>query len=540
MTAAAQSAAAPAYAISRARFRLTLALAAASGFIALSYEIVWYRAFAFVSWGHPTVFGLLLAFYLLGVAVGAFASRPFCHPIKDAADEARALRSLSAFVLLANTVSFLVVPALGWFATKSWPPAFGLVLLGAGLMGAVLPLLAHFGIAPDEKAGAAMSHVYLANILGSSAGSFATGFVFMDVWSTPRISTMLALVGFVMVGVLWALGAAGRPRTLGVAATAVGAVLCVAAAPKLYERLYERLLWKTKFHAGAKLVHVLENRHGVIAVNDYSQIYGGGAYDGAFNVSLVDDKNVIERAFAVQAMHPSPRRVLMIGLSSGSWAQVVANLAGVERMTVIEINPGYIELIAKFPAVRSVLANPKVDIVVDDGRRWLNRHPSERFDVIVMNTSYHWRAHTTNLLSREFLELARSHLLPGGIHYFNTTSSDEAQRTAATVFPHALRVINFIAVSDSPIPFDKARWRAALVETRIDGKAPLDPAQRTDADLLSRFMQFADTIDGPSVFAGLERRDALLERTRGATLITDDNVGSEWKARFKFPVIGDE
>ena len=50
-----------------------------------------------------------------------------------------------------------------------------------------------------------------------------------------------------------------------------------------------------------------------------------------------------------------------------------------------------------------MLHDPKVDIVIDDGRRWLNPPPDERFDVIVMNTTWHWRAHITDLLSTEFM-----------------------------------------------------------------------------------------------------------------------------------------
>lgn len=524
------------------RYGLTLGLAGAAGFIALSYEIVWYRAFAFVSWAHPTVFGLLLAFYLLGVALGSAATRPLCRSAVRADEEPRALRALAAFVFFANLVGFVVVPALGRFATTNWLPAFGLVALSAGLMGAVLPLVAHFGIAPDDRAGSRLSWVYLANIVGSSSGSFLTGFVLMDVWSTQKIGVFLALLGFAMVAVLLAFAARGRAgvTAISLAAVALSAGACVAVAPRLYDKLYERLLWKTKFTDDVKLVHVLENRHGVIVVNDYSQVYGGGAYDGAFNVSLVDDKNVVERAFAVAAMHPSPRRVLVIGLSSGSWTQIISNLSGVEDVTVIEINPGYVELIQKYEPVRTLLQNPKVHIVVDDGRRWLHRHPDQKFDVIVMNTSYHWRSHTTNLLSREFLELARAHLLPGGLHYFNTTSSEEAQRTASLVFPNSLRVINFMAVSDSPIVFDKDRWRRALTDTKIDGKTPLDLTLPRDQELLARFMQFADTIDGPPVFLGLERRESILKKTDGLTTITDDNVASEWKARFKFPLIGNE
>src|SRR5207249_4151190 len=147
--------------------------------------------------------------------------------------------------------------------------------------------------------------------------------------------------------------------------------------------------------------------------------------------------------------------MLMIGLASGSWGQVLANHPQLEKLTIVEINPGYLQVIERYPAVAGLLRNPKVEVVIDDGRRWLVRNPEKTFDVIVMNTTFAWRAHTSNLLSVEFLRLIRRHLNQGGVHFYNTTYSGEAQLTGATVFAHALRVLSFIAVSDSPIVVDK-------------------------------------------------------------------------------------
>jgi len=520
------------------RFPLTLAVALMAGFIALSYEILWYRAFSFVSWGRPTVFGLLLGFYLLGVALGSSGSRRFCR--EDDGDERgreRSLRALAAFVFLSDVAGFLVIPILARLAQYAWFPAFGVVAISAGLLGAVLPLVAHFGIPADDRAGQRLSYVYLANILGSAAGSFLTGFVLMDVWSTQTISAFLGATGLVMVALLFlASRPSGAAAALGVGTVVVAGVGAVLASPVLFEHLYERLLYKELYRPEMTLAEIVENRHGVIAVNHYQQVYGGGAYDGAFNVSLVDDKNFIERAFAVSAIHAQPKNVLMVGLSSGSWAQVVAHLPGVEHLTVIEINPGYLELIAKQPHVASLLKNPKVDIVIDDGRRWLLRHPERKFDFIVMNTTYHFRAHATNLLSAEFMEAARAHLLPGGIHYFNTTSSDEVQRTAASIFPHAMRIVNFMAVSDSPIVFDHARWERTLREMDIDGVPALDLNVPHQRDVLTRLIAMGHTLEHHEYDKyGLENRDDLLARTANAKLVTDDNMLCEWEELMRFP-----
>jgi SAM-dependent methyltransferase len=218
----------------------------------------------------------------------------------------------------------------------------------------------------------------------------------------------------------------------------------------------------------------------------------------------------------------------MVGLASGSWAQVVANHPQVEKMTVVEINPGYLRLIPQYPAVASLLTNSKVNIVIDDGRRWLVSNPAASFDVIVMNTTYNWRAQITDLLSVEFLQLARKHLKPGGVLFYNTTSSEEVQRTGASVFPYALMVGNCLAVSDSPIAMDWERWKAVLKQYRIDGQLVFDFDQ---PDSRKKFEELTSIpVNQPERFDSVQDADLIRARTKGARTITDDNMGTEWPA----------
>src|SRR5205814_7857201 len=102
---------------------------------------------------------------------------------------------------------------------------------------------------------------------------------------------------------------------------------------------------------------------------------------------------------------------------------VVANNPVVRELTVIDINPGYLEAIPRHSSTASLLQNPKVTNITDDGRRWLQRHQQESFDLVVMNTTFHWRNHISNLLSTEFLQIAKAHLRPGGVLFYNTTGS---------------------------------------------------------------------------------------------------------------------
>jgi spermidine synthase len=519
-------------------FVVALAVAAAAGFISLSYEILWYRVISYASWGLPGAFGLLLAAYLFGIAIGSRVAGAFCKDREEAGDTSQ-LRALAVFTFVANVVAWLVVPAFGWTAKRwDWPPALIAVALAASLLGAILPLVAHFGIKPDDKAGANLSYIYLSNIVGSAAGSLITGFVFLDHWSLQEIGAIVACIGMALVAALVLLsGMANVGRLAGLGSVLVAALVLVKATPSVYDRIWERLSYKRDFdEKTTRFLDIVETKSGVITVTQDGVVYGGGAYDGKVSTSIVTDRNGIFRAHAVAAMHPAPKNVLMIGLATGAWAQVVANLPQVEKLTVVEINPGYLELIAKYPEVKSLLTNPKVDIVVDDGRRWLNRHPDSRFDALVMNTTWNWRGHSTNLLSVEFLELVRSRLAPGGLLYFNTTSSDDVKKTAATVFPHALRVYNFVAVSDSPFWFDKDRWRTTLLTMKIDGVPILDPSTAEGRTVFEELLRYPDTVNEPPRDEGLERRESLLARVdaAGARVITDDNMVPEWRQVLRF------
>ena len=308
-------------------------------------------------------------------------------------------------------------------------------------------------------------------------------------------------------------------------AAALG-VLAILAVPRLSENVLEVLQWKGA-PAARSFAQIVENRSGIITVTDDGVVYGHGMYDGRFNTDLWHDNNGIVRPYALSLFHAAPHDVLMIGLSSGSWAQVIANNPDVAALTVVEINPGYLALIAKEPEVASVLSNPKVTIVTDDGRRWLRANPGRQFDAIVSNTTWHFRANTTNLLSAEFLDLVKRHLNRGGIFFYNTTDSDRVQRTGCLAFQYGARFTNHMVVSESPISFDPARWRRTLESYRIDGRALFDPVR--DRAELERVVSLQVS---PSVarhgYRMIEPCADILARTSGKEPVTDDNMGSEW------------
>lgn len=520
-------------------FALALGCAAFSGFAALSYEIIWYRLLAFGLSDTAPAFALLLGAYLFGLALGSRRAERYSqkHNREDA------VRGLSAVMFASAMFAFAVGPvsacavkftSTGRFRSE-WPGLIMLLLVcaGASFFGATFPLLAHVSVNPAKRAGASLSYLYAANIVGSTLGALVVGYVLMEYLSTYRISILLLLGGAVVAGAVYR--ASARPSSakpsfrwkLGVALPAATIAVMIMVARPVFATLYDRLLFKNHYPA-QHFQELIENRNGLVGVTPDGTVYGGGVYDGRFNVDLLYDVNIIIRPYALSAFHPTPRQVLMIGLGSGSWAQVVANHPQVESVTIVEINPAYLKMIPEHPAVASLLRNPKVHIVIDDGRRWLLRNPEAKFDAIVMNTTFYWRNHATNLLSAEFFRIVRGNLEPGGVLFYNATGSEDAIATALTVYPYAVRLVNSVAVSDSPLVFDRVRWRASLLDYVIDGKHVIDTQDPKQLKKLDEIVGIPEDPTGRR-FYSVEENDHLRRRLQKRLIITDDNMGLEWR-----------
>lgn len=492
--------------------------AAVAGFVSLSWEIAWFRVYAFTTGGTLPFFGIYLGVYLAGIAVGAVSVRGDCGP-RSPERLAKIARTASVLAALAGGVSYLHTPLAAWCAEAGMAPlALVAVGLSAGFYASVLPLVAHLAVEPDERVGRGVACLYLANILGACLGSGLTGFVFLDALGTPGTAVALLVASAVLaLAVRHASGERIAARAaFGAAVVAVtGGLLASHAA--LYDSIFERLLWKTADAREHRFADLIETRAGVVAVTATGTVFGSGVYDGRLNVSLDDDRNGIYRAYALAGLHPRPRRVVMIGLGSGSWAQVIAHHPSVEELIVVEINAGYRELLQRRALVSGLLTNSKVTVVIDDGRRWLSRSDRERYDAIVMNTTFHWRARSSYLLSTEFFALTARRLAPSGLLYFNTTFSDAAMRTACASFASGVRIGSFLAVGNGDVAFDVRAFGKAIADYDIEGRPAASDANAWLAEHLPR-------LQAPGY---MEPCTAILVRTEGSRLITDDNMASE-------------
>jgi spermidine synthase len=526
---------------------MAMLIAGLAGFISLGFEILWFRVFLLASQDRAPAFALLLSTFLAGVAAGSYVSE--IRTTKKGPEQV--LRTVGALLLTSGAVSVYLPPLVALFRWKGlqlmqlgtpvmqsqWQGMWHLLTVPAffittALISSVMPLVCRLAVKPGRATGSGVSWTYASNIFGSTLGSLLIGFFWMNHFGLQRVAVDLGLAA-VFTGLLVLFFSRGKwsippRRTL---ALGVASIAAIAVSGPAYSRFFEKLILGPGDRVRGPFVRSIENRNGVIEISRDATVYGNGVYDGSFSVDPTNDVNYIIRVYALSLFHPAPKRILMIGLSSGSWAQVLVNHPQVESLDIIEINPGYVALIPQYPVVASLLQNPRAHIYVDDGRRWLRAHPSEKYDAILMNTSFYWRDHSSVLLSADFLELVRRHLNKGGVFYYNTTGSEDVINTGLHVFPYGLRVYNALAVSDSPIILDEDRWMQKLRQYKIDGRPVFDPLEPRSAQTLADYAALVRNVDTSTKTESIETSKSMNPRLANRMIITDDNMGLEWRAR---------
>jgi spermidine synthase len=427
---------------------LLLTVSAATGFVFLLMELVWYRMLAPLLGGSVYTFGLVLAAALAGIGIGSllYASRS-----TRAATSLSALGWTCALEAGAIAVTYAAGDRIALFAAMlsplgsnsftatvaGWTLVASLVVLApAVIAGYQFPLLIGLIERLSERVGAHVGQVYAANTAGALCGSLAGGFGLLP-WLTAagawRAAAMLLLVLAGVVGITGARidGAASRRSILATCAMIAVTLACLAAAGPT-------AVWR---HSGigaglAPAAETLRNRNELL---DWSSMVrrntvwqGDGTESGVAlfraqtGYSLImngkSDGNARSDA-GTQIMlgllgalsHPDPQRALVIGLGTGTTAGWLGAIPGIQRVEVVELEPRVVTLARDFgPVNRDVIGNPEVTIRIGDAREALMTS-REQYDLIASEPSNPYRAGIASLFTREFYRAAAERLSDDGV-----------------------------------------------------------------------------------------------------------------------------
>ena len=499
----AADAAAPAASLPVAAPRLArwMALYAASGFVALSLEIVWFRVVGVLLKSTTFAFGTMIAIYLAGLGLGSAAGARLVRRSRNAGREFLALQAASG--LSAGLALTLLVAALDDQRTPEWlvsyfsgPPwdvsaavsHLGSFLLGRAaaprhflllyvaipamligpptvLLGASFPFLQRAVQTDPARIGSRVGLLLLANIAGSALGPIVTGWFCLEWFGAAGTARLLIAVAavFPVVGLMLFGDALGRAARVQAAAALAAGALVVTFAPDA------RALWLSLHGARSGTILFREDGTGTFLLTVASggrsartTVYVNGAHHSWIPYGGVHTVLGALPAF----MHPDPRRAVVIGLGSGDTLFSVAARPGIERVTCVEIvrpqlaTLSVLQELRPYPGLEVILRDPRIEHVYGDGRLHLLRD-ARRYDIIEADALHPGSAYAGNLYSDEYFALVRDRLTPAGLAV-SWTPTERVRNTFLNVFPHVLIYGDLAVGSRSPIPFDPAAIRARL------------------------------------------------------------------------------
>ena len=435
---------------------------ALSGFCALSAEVVWTRLLSLLLGATVYTFAIILSVYLVGLGIGtclgSFLARGTARP-GIALGCCQALLTVAvawtAYMLALSLPYWPIRPALApsvWFEFQlDLARSFWAILPATMLWGASFPLALAAAATRGQDPGWLVGKIYAANTAGAILGALVTSLLLIAQLGTA--CTQQILIGFsalsacLMFLPLLRVSPADLERSM--SGTGCSADSAQAAPGPVAGGLMERLTgagamlgavglagvlawfmpvipWRLvahghqllNFHDDRQILYLGEGMNAWVAVTEIS--------DGvrAFHISGKVEASTDPRDMRLQRMlghlpalfHPKPRSVLIVGCGAGVTAGCFVTYPEVERITICEIEPLIPQSVAPFFVKENydVLKDPRVQVIYDDARHYVLT-TKEKFDVITSDPIHPWVKGAATLYTREYFELCRQHLNPGGL-----------------------------------------------------------------------------------------------------------------------------
>jgi spermidine synthase len=405
---------------------VVLFVIALSGMTALGAEVIWTRLLSLMLGATVYTFSIILAVFLIGLGLGSAGG---------------ALLSRRNPRLALGVCQFLLAAAIFWsaYALSSslpyWPVnpflaknawfnfeidlvrCLWAVLPAAILWGASFPLALAAAASPGEDSGRLVAKIYAANTIGAIVGAIGFSIVFIP-WIGSRNSERLLIGLSVAAALLVLLRVVDLKGAVALAAAMILAVLLilyVGEVPWLAVAYGRRMLTST---GTGDLLFRGEGTNASIVV---SRVASGRIY---FHVSGKVEASTEPFAMRLQRLlghlpaliHTNPRSVLVVGFGAGVTAGTFVVHPEVAKVTICEIEKLIPPTTSRYFRSENhhVLEDPRTTVFYDDARHYVLT-TDDKFDIITSDPIHPWVKGTATLYSKEYFEICKRHLNPGGV-----------------------------------------------------------------------------------------------------------------------------
>jgi len=422
--------------------KVLLLAAAITGAASFLYEIAWIRMLSLVLGGSTHSFELMLAAFILGLALGGLYVRRRIQRL------ANPMRFLAYAQLLMGGFALATLPVYGqsfeWmafllralartdqgyalFLVASSAIALLIMLPATFVAGTTLPLLTFilFNRGHGERT---IGSVYAANTVGAILGVLAAVHLLMPALGVKGVVVIGAGLDLALGVALLALALPSGRRlelTCGTAAAAFAITFTVVAVQldplQLVSGVYRT--GSARKPVGAQVLFLRDGKTASIALLGDAKgtrlISTNGKTDALLSAldsePSTDEATMVLAGALALAHHPQARTAANIGFGSGLTTHTLLSTRQLERLDTVEIEPYMVEAARGFgERVRNAYHDPRSRIYIEDAKTYFSVRGS-RYDIIVSEPSNPWVSGVASLFSEEFYARIRKHLQPHGV-----------------------------------------------------------------------------------------------------------------------------
>lgn len=440
---------------------VVLALAFVTGAASFVYEVTWIRMLSMGLGASTQAFEVMLAAFILGMALGAFWFRNRLAVVeRDVLLLAVLLFAKAAFALYAlwaygsalslvqwvmgavsrNGAGYAVVTLVGFGASA-------LVMLPTAFCAGVTLPLATRMLGRRGAGERAIGQVYAVNTAGCIVGAIFATHVGMELLGIKGLTVFGAFLDFAMAAAVL-LVSAQPSRRARIAAGAFAAIVAVGLGLRFVE--LDPLRMSSAVFRTGKFLDPRENtvrfykdgKTATVAVVDQPgirSIMTNGKPDASLYVGsesrYTPDESTATLAVALPYFfQPGARTVANIGFGSGLSTHVALGSPVAERVDTIEIEPQMIEGARAFlPRVRRGFEDPRNHFQVEDAKAFFAA-AGRRYDVVVSEPSNPWVSGVATLFSEEWYAHVKRFLKDDGLFVQWLQAYEIDSDLASTVF----------------------------------------------------------------------------------------------------------
>lgn len=306
---------------------------------------------------------------------------------------------------------------IGWLLPSNfliWASLFTCMMLFVPpllLLGTITPCLVKYTMEDLSNNGAIVGRLGALQTVGSIIGTFLPTFFTIPLFGTRMtfliFSSILAILSLIFF--------ISARKKAGFASTVI--VLIIAAA---------LLSSKVSYAFGGEPIYEGESIYNYLRVeeNDREVILSTHVFAGVQSIWRKHDTfsgMYYDTAFAAPYMTEFPRKSLIIGLGSGTYANLLQKYFPDMEITGVEVDGEIVRLAREYFHL-----SPSVNTVVEDGRAFLKK--AGEYDVIMVD-AYQDITIPFQLSTREFFAELKEHLMPEGVLVINLNMKSGKQNS---------------------------------------------------------------------------------------------------------------